>query len=400
MISCFNHIKDPIPIDEIDVYEFMERIKSPNKPTLDLIEQARFYHSQNKEEYDKLKEQLPCFTLNFSFSDRKLNKNIKAPTGLIYLDVDGSTDIDLTNDYIFASWLSLSNTGIGVLVKVENLTLDNFKYTYLAIAEQLNINADAGAIKATQYNVHSYDKNLYFNEDSFTWICDTTNDTQTNFTHKTPILNRRKKREDKDVLGVNYQIRYNNYDEVDFDGAKYLCFREVKKLMASVFVPKVIKRSKRNSILSAIANQTRALNIDIPYNSLKFFIESVNMYNCVPSLKDDEVNAIVRKAMSKKELTLSLNSPRRFLFNPAFNLSHKEKMEIVNPINGEIRSEKTINKIRTFFLNWDVAELGKLTQKALIKVSGLSRGTIEKYYKLFEEERILINQQYKKLKTS
>ena len=37
------------------------------------------------------------------------------------------------------SWKSLSNNGRGILVKVNGLTVDNFKSSYLSIAKELNI---------------------------------------------------------------------------------------------------------------------------------------------------------------------------------------------------------------------------------------------------------------------
>lgn len=398
MISCFNYMKDTMPIGEIDVYEFIERVKSPDESTLKLIKLARQYYNTNKTKYDELKEQLPCFTLNFSFNGRKTNDTIKSATGFIYLDIDGNTNIDLTNEHIFATWLSPSNTGRGVLVKVENLNLKNFKDTYTSIANHLNIVVDKRAAKATQYTIHSYDENIYFNQDAITWVIDTTNETQTNFTHTTPLL--KKKEKDIGVIGVNRSIRYNNYDEVDFNGKPYLYFNDKKIDMATVFVPKVIKKGSRNSILSAIAYQLRALNPHISKNYLQSYIETVNLYHCIPKLGTKELNTIVYNIVSRKELTPIPNNPRRFLFNPKFKLSFKEKMKIVNGHSGKERTEKTINKIRKCIVNWDVTELGKLTQKSLIKASGVSKATIEKYYKLFEEERILINQQYKKHKTS
>lgn len=127
MINYFNNIYDPIVRGEIDIYDFLDRVKSPDMEVRHKVEQARSYHSFDKVEYDLIKRQLPCFTLNFSFRDRKLNSNIDEPTGFIYIDVDGITDIDFSNEYIFASWLSLSETGRGILVKVDGLTLENFK---------------------------------------------------------------------------------------------------------------------------------------------------------------------------------------------------------------------------------------------------------------------------------
>ena len=170
LISCFNNIKDPKVLGEIDITDFVESVRSPDPLTKSLINIAREYKSIGQDgEYTKIKEKLPCFTLNFSFQDSKKNTAIKAPTGFIYIDIDGELDIDLNNNLVFASWKSLSGLGRGILVKVEGLTLSNFNTTYFDIARSINLNADKHAAKATQYNIHSYDEDLYINNDSITW---------------------------------------------------------------------------------------------------------------------------------------------------------------------------------------------------------------------------------------
>jgi hypothetical protein len=389
MISFFKNVKSPIVIEEIDVYEFIESIKKPKKDVLKLIQEARECYKNNKYRYDYIKTILPCFTLNFNFKYKKSNENIKSQTGLIYLDLDNKKEIDSNNRYIFASWLSLSNNGRGILVKVENLNLENFKETYTAIARELNIKIDIHAGKATQYNVHSFDEHLYLNEDSLTWIID--NSITENSTPISPLKGEKKK--DNSVLGEKQKIRFNNYDEFDFNGKKYAFFKKEKKLMASIVVPKNIVAGSRNSIVYAIAYQLKGLNPQISYSYMKKYIDSINIYHCKPTLKNDEITTIVKNVISAKRVKLTLNSPRRFLFNPKAKLTFKQKMKIVNPLNGKVRTDKTILEIKEHISFWDIIKNGKVTQKALTKVSGKNKKTIEKYYKLFKNEIEVINKE-------
>ncbi|WP_405608369.1 hypothetical protein [Polaribacter sp. Asnod1-A03] len=387
MISFFKNVKSPKIIGEIDVYEFIESIKKPKKDVFKLILEARKCYKNNKYRYDYIKTILPCFTLNFNFRHKKSNENIKSPTGLIYLDLDDEKEIDLNNRYIFASWLSLSNNGRGILVKVENLNLENFKETYVAIAKELNLRLDMHAGKATQYNVHSFDEYLYLNEDSLTWIVD--NSVIENSTPISPL--KRKKKKDNSVLGGKQKIRFNNFDEFDFNGRKYVFFKEEKKLMASIVVPKNIVAGRRNSIVYAIAYQLKGLNPQISYSYLKKYIDSINIYHCKPTLKNDEITTIVKNVISAKSVKLTLNSPRRFLFNPEAKLTFKQKMKIVNPLTGKVRTDKTISEIKEHIIFWDVIKNGKVTQRALTRVTGKNKKTIEKYYKLFKNEIKIIN---------
>lgn len=390
MISCFEHIKNSFVVKEIDIYEFIEHIKQPEPPVLDLISKARLYYGRSKHLYDYHKLQLPCFTLNFSFNHKKANVNIKAPTGFIYLDLDNETDIDLTNELIFVSWKSISNNGRGILVKVNGLTIDNFKNTYLSIAKELNIEADKQAIKPTQSCFHSYDKDIYVNNNSVTYQCK-------EYVKSSPSkdIYLKEKRKDSTEMGEYNKICFNNIDDYDFKGKDYLYFEDDKINIASVFIPKIIKQGGRNNIISSIAYQIKSLNKNIKFDDFYRLMVSINYTHCRPVLNDDEIEKIIVSAFNNKNLKPILNEEKRFLFNPKKNLSHKEKMKIIAPIMGKRKSEETIFEIREVLNKWNVYKQGKVTINSLIKATGKSKNTIEKYYKLFKDLRTKINNDFK-----
>ena len=390
MISCFNNIKSPLVAKEVDIYEFIEQVKEPNQSVLDLIIKARTNYGKDKYLYDKIKEQLPCFTLNFSFDNRKANGNIKAPTGFIYLDLDNKTDIDLANELIFVSWKSLSNNGRGVLVKVEGLTKNNFKNTYLSIAKELNIEADKNANKPSQYCIHSYDKDIYLNNDSITWEC---KDEIIKNTPTKGILLKGKK--DRAKKGVFTKLRFNNIDDYDFKGKDYLYFEDKKEAIAEVFIRKRITKGNRNNVISSIASQIKALNLNIPFDDFRRLLLSVNFDRCKPPLKGYEIDSVIEKVFKNKENKLFFNSEKRFLFNPQSNLTKQEKTKITAPIMGERRSDKTVSEIKEVLNKWDRNKHGKVTINTLITETGKCKNTIEKYYKNFKELRTKINNDMK-----
>ena len=393
MISCFNHVENPYVIKEIDIYEFIEQIKQPEPPILDLVTKARLYYGRSKHLYNFNKLQLPCFTLNFSFNHKKANVNIKAPTGFIYLDLDNETDIDLTNKLIFVSWKSISNNGRGILVKSNGLTIDNFKSTYLSIAKELNIKADKNANKPTQYCFHSFDKDIYVNNNSITWEC------KDEVIKDAPITDiyLKEKRKDSTEKGVFAKLRFNNIDDYDFKGKDYLYFKDDKINIASVFIPKIIKHGGRNNILSSIAYQIKSLNRHIKFDDFYRLMISINYTHCRPVLNDNEIEKIINNVFNKEDLEPILNEERRFIFNPKKKLKHKEIMAIINPINGKARIERTLKEIETTLLNWNIKTQGKVTIKSLITETGRCKNTIERYYKNFKELRTKINNDLKLL---
>lgn len=387
MISCFKNIKSPTVVGEIDIYDFIESIKTPNPNLRIEIEKAREYiYHDEKDKYVQLKETLPCFSLNFSFNQKKKNSNIKSPTGLIYIDIDNGIEIDLDNRYIFAAWKSLSGLGRGVLVKVNGLTLNNFKKTYFDISRELNIVADKYAAKATQYNIHSYDKDIYINEDSLIWYAKEDNKTPITLTY------REKKRKDIKALGVNPKILYNNINDLDFGDSEYLFFPEEKEAIAQAFIPPRIYLGQRNQILSAIAFQIRALNPELPIEDYKRFILNINSSRCTEPLKENEVLGIASKVLNNESLEPIYNKPRRIIFNPNLNITNEKKRKITNKYLGQLRVKRTKFEIKECLENWDFDNLGKVTQKKLALETRKNIKTIEKYYKYFKEHVYIINQ--------
>lgn len=377
-MNIFKNIKSPTVLGEIDVYDFLDRIKNPHPKVLKMVNDARLLHSTNKSEYERIKEQLPCFTLNFDFNSTKLNSNIKCPTAFIYIDVDGTTEIDLSNKYVFASWLSLSSKGRGVLVKVDGLTLDNFKNTYQEVSKLLNIKSDLKAGKATQFCVNSYDSNLYINNDSETYQ-------SIELINKPPItvLSTRKGRRVNTETGANRKLRFNNISDYNFDNKDYMFFWDEKESISQVYVPHLILEGKRESTLSSIAYQFRALNSEITKVELEHLLSSINHKKCMPPLANTEIEKIANHKMGLSEIEPILNKDRRIIFNPESKLSRSEKIVIVNQNLGLLKMEKTRKIIREYIDYWDYESLGKITQQKLAKETGLNIKTIEKYYKEF-----------------
>ena len=163
-INNFANCKSPEVLGKITVDEVLHKIKYGDENLLN-IKKARDY-GKGHPQYDEIKTTvLPTFRFNFLFEVYAKNENAVNSTGLIYIDVDDNIEIP-HSDYIYAMWRSLSNTGYGILVKVNNLTLYNFNDVYDSIGILLGVKVCTGARRAIQQNVLSYDPSLYFNTES------------------------------------------------------------------------------------------------------------------------------------------------------------------------------------------------------------------------------------------
>ena len=166
-INAYKSIKSPKVDSTIPITDWFTLIK--NSSYSDLITKARLGNL----DYDKTKGSLPCVTYNFVFDGYKTNENIITSTGLIYIDIDNPTfDINkLDTSKVHSYYRSFGGKGYAVLVKVSGVTLNNFDSTYASVTNELGLieYVDIQAAKATQFNVLSFDSNIFINDNAYTF---------------------------------------------------------------------------------------------------------------------------------------------------------------------------------------------------------------------------------------
>ncbi|WP_298265664.1 hypothetical protein [uncultured Lutibacter sp.] len=399
-ITQYENITNPKIQMTLTIDEVLNIIKNGNE-FLPIINAAREY-GKGHPLYNSLKStSIPTFRYNFLFNERASNKTIISSTGLIYLDIDDNMFIP-ESELIYASWRSLSNTGYGLLVKVDNLTLDNFKYVYNEISDRIGVTPDDNARKATQQTVLSYDSDLYFNSDSTTY----------HYLNKEKVSspnNIKKKKEWLSTNGTfientsNSKVRYNNIDDyfIDSDNV-YVVFTEDKELICNPYLPLKVNVGRRNSILFIYFCQIVALNPTISKNYMRSLGESINTNIMKPKLSEKEMNAVIDsvfKKLKNDDLSIIYNQERRILFNPSIKLSHKEKMVIVNKELGLMKSEMTKAVIYEIIEGWDFNSSGKITQVKVCELSDFSLPTIKRYWHHFKAYIGDLNNDYKKHST-
>jgi hypothetical protein len=393
-LTQYASAKQPKVQSHISLTEVLEIIKFGDV-NLTLIQSARAFGKGNLK-YDAIKTTLlPTFRFNFLFDGSAANDNITASTGLIYLDAD-DTDTIPDDPYIFAKWKSLSDTGFGILVKVNGLTLGNYKDTYNHLSEMIGIASDKGARKATQQTIQSYDPNLYYNPNALTYDC-----TESNKVSHAPI-----KKEEK-CIGTNETfsnnqdtIRFNNigdYFTDEYADADYRIF-DVKEWICNPYIPFRIEEGNRNKTLFLLLSQYALLNPNAGRGWLNAIARTINnkMY---PSLSEKEMSHVVDSILKKREagsLELYCNDERRVLFNPKALLAPKEKMKIVNRELGKRKSDFTKEVIYLVLENWNFDADGKITQQKVAKLANRNKSTVKRHWGDFKAYAKDLNDTYYK----
>lgn len=396
MFNYFQSIKSSKIVQGcISPEEFLYQIKSGDDYANKVLE-ARDIFKNSKDSYTLFKQMnLPCYSLNFTFNEIRSNHTIREASGYIYLDIDNIKEIELSNPLIFASWVSLSGNGRGLLVKVNGLNKANFTNTYNEISKELNIHSDNGARKATQVNVLSYDPCLYLNNNSDTFIA---------ISKKDQYSTKKTKKTIGTVMGSKYHnLRFDNLDElienIEFDGEVIYDFKQKIKY-AEAYIPfGGYHIGYRNNGLCGYAYQIRALNPQVNFKTLYNLLKIVNQEQCHPPLYNFKVRKIAESVMKTNKIAPIMNKTRRFVYSKDYQLNVSQRKSEMMKLINEGKKEKSKMKIEKAILDWDFETKGKITQKGIKEQTKLNIKTVKKYYPLFKSEIQLLNKNFSNNKT-
>jgi hypothetical protein len=393
IINQFINGKNPIINKNLTIDEILSTIKHGDSNLQTILDIRKL--GKSSPVYQNIKtSKLPTFRFNFKFSGKASNGTIDMPTGLIYIDVDDTTNIDLTNPYIFACWKSLSETGLGILVKIDGLSLINFKDTYQAIGDLLGVHTDVGACKATQQNILSYDANLYQNKGSLTFQA---------INKKVSFIpiQEGEKRERlitvDDTFLPSDKIRFNNIHDY-FNGSDDDCivFNNKKKLCIP-FIPKRIEVGQRNRTMFGVLSQYALLNPTLESGFLAACANEINR-RFTQKYEEDKIKSIVAGVIKKRsEGTLEpyFNKERRIIFNPKSKLTVKEKQKTTAVLMGKIKTDKTQQVINDYIEDWNFETDGKITQEKIAVKINKSLATIKRNWPPFKELASELNNSFK-----
>lgn len=396
-ITKYNAIKQPTVVDRIPVEQVLETIKNGDS-NLPLIERARAFGKGNTQ-YSKIKEyELPTYRFNFDYKNNyAVDKNITGSTGLIYIDVDGADTVP-ESEYVYAKWKSLSNTGFGILVKVDNLSPTNYKYVYNELSEMIGFKSDPGARKVSQQTVLSYDSNLYHNSDSITYTY-IEKENEIKIEEKLKKVSFDNTKEEKRGLQTNdtfYKnegnVTYrcdniNDYFKDEFADVPFLVYPDEKEKICQPFIPNSIPEGMRHNTMLTVLSNRAALNTHCDKEYLISISEDV-LYKMEKKIPKQDVNRIITYVLKLRddgELRMYFNKEKRFLFNTEMKISRKDIYKIVGREMGKIRRNKTETKIYQAIESWDFETDGKIIRKKVAEKTVLSIKTIQRYWETFKD---------------
>ena len=131
---------------------------------------------------------------------------------------------------------------------------------------------------------------------------------------------------------------------------------------------------------------------------LMSFTDSTNSWltNPLPKKEARDIAISVFKQLEEGSLEMICNLERRIVFNPSKKFTRIEKMKMMNPLLGGIRSDKTIKEIYSIIESWDFNLDGNISIRKVLRYSTKSERTIKRHWSKFKEFVEELNEIYGK----
>ena len=384
-------------IGDLSIKQILNEIKNGGDNLTKILRARK--EGKGTPEYTRIKEkQLPSFIFNFTFADNTLwNDNIIQSTGLMYLDIDGFESYkELTSikeelqsiPFIYAIWESLSQTGLGILIKVDGLTKDNYDYykTYI-LNEYGYYSWDKNAFKKTQKTVLSYDEDLYLNEDAIALSYDDVSD-YSDKVSLVPNITSIKER----VFGTNDTFQDEHYTlkpqyinrkklkmstEPNFNTDEQYIIHEDKVPVNRIMINKnKIGEGHTNTMLSLMAVKVVDIN-DIQEDQIPLLIHTLkdlNRKGFKKQLSEPEITKIAYGAFKRKGEHKYQLDLKKVTFNSYAEMSVEEKMIIGREAGRKGKKDATFQKLIEHYTP-------AITQKELAEATGKGIATVKRHWK-------------------
>jgi len=182
MITIFKNFNEVIEHKKIE--EVLQEIKT-GKYKPGIIYLRKSLAEKKEEAYNKAKKSLPAFTPSGKFVGGRKLEFLTEYSKFIILDIDKLSPSDLQNakhlanqsEFTFASFISPSGNGLKILVKIDTPKSEH-KETFLKVQAHyesiLKLEIDKSGKDLTRLCFYSWDENLYLNENSKTFVTQST----------------------------------------------------------------------------------------------------------------------------------------------------------------------------------------------------------------------------------
>lgn len=328
------------------------------------------------QQYKEFKTTFPYFTPHGEFNGQRSLMSLNRLSGYLYFDIDNTK---LTKQFLLSKYSnlisliskSIGGKGLFFLVKVSNLTIDNFEECWWYMRKNIftDLNIDHNATGIARSTFLPSDKEVYINL-GVSYLYKTTGiqdvfKKQTNNNNNEYTLNDTKEIIPMDILKRRIKTRTQVKKE-----DKLFTIEDISDYLY-MFIPKLINDGSKHFYFKIYIYQLMYLNRDITYQELFSYIYHINKNNCgrTPMIKY-ELNRFTSYHYNQIRITndysyLDKYMKKRKIHFMKNNLTIKQRQSMAAKINGQVRTNETIeqiNEVKFYLQNRGL----KITQKNVV----------------------------------
>ena len=391
-INYANHLAQ-VPTKTVEIKTFLEQIRNPKDLIRKTIDQARMF-SKESDSYAKLKKSLPCVYFNFLFNGEGMSdKNILNSTGLFYIDIDNVCNLyELkeklkTIPFLFSYWESVSGKGISALLKVDGVDAGNYKEYAEFIKKSFNFDFDSACFSKSRKTFISYDENIYVNDKCEVLSYEKVLSTPLLITNNSIVYIEYNKREGKGVDDTSSKgvddtlshkikkqfVRYSNKKDFSTEAAVEVYKDGIGIVDIQINIK--YKNGRRNNGMMNDGIKFLFLNPHVDnLDDFKFHMHNLNKKKCIPNLTPKEIAIISANVFSQREVYKPKITKVKYVVNRDLIIDPRDAQSAVAKIINAEKRESTLNLLKSLYIEG-------MTQKYLMKESGMGIATIKRYWK-------------------
>jgi len=410
-LTTYQRIGNPKVQSIITIGQWYELIK--NNPDKDLVAIARRYKTEwmanpndkfLEEKYKNFKAfNFITICFNSIVNGYRSLTNYASSTGLMYIDVDkdGFNVNILDRNKVLTYYKSVGGMGYAIIVRVDDLTLDNYESTFNFIINDLGLNEfyDSNAKGMIQQSIVSYDPNIYINKNPFVYKS-INNDEKSTLSN----VNRKNEKTYTREGGLflekgDKRIRYDNTNEIEINGSSYIVNWDGYRIIKAWMPMTKIREGSRYNYFLAYATNLLWLNPFLNYNQLMGKLKNTNQVVCINLIAESQLLKIAKTVLKQlkegKLYPIEFNKLRKIVFAHDCAFDGETKKAIVRGEIAKYKTDKSKEKLYQIIETWDFELFGKITQSGIVKSNKISRKTVQKYWTEFRKYVFELNRNYK-----
>lgn len=409
-LDVFEKVGDPSVKGQVYLYDLLRHIRYNIHPSVMLT--PKYIDRKKNPDYDKQKTEMEAVCFPARFNKYKNLKNLRSINNLMFAEIDFDSRneakayknrITLHYDWIVACYFSLSQQGLHILIKMDQIhDNDDYNTKYDIISKKFfQGKLDNNSKSLTRYSITPFDSDIYINDIPKALLSEELINSDNRLNQSVSLkgtsyimqsVPQSYLTEEEGISAIG--VRSNNFDSLEGYDEQGIKFSENKDIVViEARIGYNLAPGVRQNVLSSYANNLLFLNQWMPEEQFSKFIYSANKQCFTEPLEKKEVKKIIRSKLKnlRQNKLEAIYTHRMIVFHPKCKMSREEKNHYVISVLARNKTIKSREKLYAILESWDFETYGRISVRNIAKNFPVSKKTVAKYYHEFKEYVVALN---------